>query len=769
MLAIALYAQAQTDPRELLRRAEGDLQQGHYATAIEGASRSAGALRNDRDTRDYARALTVGGLARMYSGDYLAAIGNFEQALTLARASGEFGSEIARLNNIGNALYFQGRYSAALERYQEAMRRVEAVPGDRWSAWGRQFTTANIAILYQTLGQFDRALALYNGLLASEQSLPPEERAQLLANVGVLRRRLGDPAKALETYRVAQALYRGSAHRDGEIAVLNNIGIVQATDFRDLPAADATFSAALKLAELSNDRPLIVHARLHRGEARYRGGRMGESAADFEVAATMSKALGEQEEEWRALYGVARVRAAEGDSAGAKALLTSAVGVIESMRAGAGSTSNKSTFLADKRAVYDLLIENASDIGDAFRWMEASRARTLRERRADVRRLSLTEVAAKLPQDTAILEFWTSEKSAAVLWISAGSTGIRRWGVSPEDEKAIAKARAALADPARSDWRETMHVVARKVLAGIPVLSDARIRRLRIVPDGGLSQIPFEALPWGEDSLLVNRFAVAYEPAADFATGAETGARWRWPWAHSIVAFADPRPGMGSDLNLSMAWSPLPQATREVSGAASELGGRAALHVHDDARREWLGTAVQWPILHFATHALADSQNSDLSYILLAPASQKDRFDDLYLREVYDLPLRKVDLVVLSACETNVGKLVAGEGVQGFSQAFLAGGARSVVTSLWSVGDTSTAEFMLRFYRQLAKGETVAEALRTTKLQFLAHAQSAHPMHWAAFTVAGDGDFQLPRLIEWKWLLGVLTLALAAALWKRFG
>lgn len=94
----------------------------------------------------------------------------------------------------------------------------------------------------------------------------------------MLRRRLGDPLKALDAYHAAQALYRRAAHRDGEISVLNNIGIVQAMDLRDFPAAIATFSNALRLASESRDRPLMIHARLYRGEALYRSGRLDDSA-----------------------------------------------------------------------------------------------------------------------------------------------------------------------------------------------------------------------------------------------------------------------------------------------------------------------------------------------------------------------------------------------------------------------------------------------------------------------------------------------------------
>ena len=227
-----------------------------------------------------AQAQTVAGLAELYLGDYASGLRDLETALQFARDTHDLGNEVGRLNDIGSAFYFQGLYGEAMDRYQQAARAVEANQKDEWSNWGRQITQSNIAILYQTLGQNERALDIYGNLQKGLTALPPREQAQVLTNIGVLRRRLGDPRKALETYRAAQTLYRQAAHRDGEIAVLNAIGIVQAMDFHDSTAAAATFTSALDLAESSGNRPLALQARLYRGEAYYLAGEQQKSAAD---------------------------------------------------------------------------------------------------------------------------------------------------------------------------------------------------------------------------------------------------------------------------------------------------------------------------------------------------------------------------------------------------------------------------------------------------------------------------------------------------------
>jgi CHAT domain-containing protein len=175
------------------------------------------------------------------------------------------------------------------------------------------------------------------------------------------------------------------------------------------------------------------------------------------------------------------------------------------------------------------------------------------------------------------------------------------------------------------------------------------------------------------------------------------------------------------------------------------------------------------PILHFATHAFADLENPDLSYILLAPGSQSQRYDYLFLKEVSDLPLKNFSLVTLSACETGTGKDVPGEGVQSFTRSFLTAGVPSVVTSLWAVPDRSTSELMLRFYSRLSRGESLAGALRGAKLDFI-HSQSfGHPANWAAFVVNGDGSARVPYVVGFNWLVlpFALLIAVAYLFWRK--
>jgi CHAT domain-containing protein len=118
------------------------------------------------------------------------------------------------------------------------------------------------------------------------------------------------------------------------------------------------------------------------------------------------------------------------------------------------------------------------------------------------------------------------------------------------------------------------------------------------------------------------------------------------------------------------------------------------------------------------------------------------------------------DLVVLSACETGLGKVVRGEGLMSLARAFSYAGARSLVTSLWNINDQSGQQLMAEFYKHLNEGLPKDEALRQAKLSYLANAPDnarAHPRYWAAFIPTGNME---PLKNNWPWQWGVAAIAL---------
>jgi CHAT domain-containing protein len=146
----------------------------------------------------------------------------------------------------------------------------------------------------------------------------------------------------------------------------------------------------------------------------------------------------------------------------------------------------------------------------------------------------------------------------------------------------------------------------------------------------------------------------------------------------------------------------------------------------------------QYRIVHLATHGLLDSQHPELSGVVFSLVDEKGAPQDGFLRlhEIYNLRLN-ADLVVLSACQTALGREVRGEGLVGLTRGFMYAGAARVVASLWNVQDKATAELMKAFYEAMFRaGQTPAAALRTAQVAMWREGRA--PYYWAAFVLQGE-------------------------------
>jgi CHAT domain-containing protein len=144
--------------------------------------------------------------------------------------------------------------------------------------------------------------------------------------------------------------------------------------------------------------------------------------------------------------------------------------------------------------------------------------------------------------------------------------------------------------------------------------------------------------------------------------------------------------------------------------------------------------------LHFATHGLLDSERPGLSALVLSLVDERGAPQDGFLRahDIYNLNL-PAELVVLSACQTGLGKEIKGEGLVGLTRGFMYAGAARVVVSLWNVNDKATSELMAKFYQKMLKdGQRPAAALRSAQVEMWRSSQWQSPYYWAAFTLQGE-------------------------------
>ena len=192
-----------------------------------------------------------------------------------------------------------------------------------------------------------------------------------------------------------------------------------------------------------------------------------------------------------------------------------------------------------------------------------------------------------------------------------------------------------------------------------------------------------------------------------------------------------------------MAFDRLWSTRTEAQAIAALVPRESRLEALDfDASRAGATSAQlsQYRVIHFATHGLLNSRHPELSGLVFSLVDAQGRPQNGFLQtpEIYNLKLN-ADLVVLSACQTALGKDVRGEGLVGMTRGFLYAGAARVLASTWRVPDRATSELMRRFYRGLFEERlTPAAALRAAQISMWRDSQFTEPYKWAAFILQGE-------------------------------
>jgi CHAT domain-containing protein len=305
----------------------------------------------------------------------------------------------------------------------------------------------------------------------------------------------------------------------------------------------------------------------------------------------------------------------------------------------------------------------------------------------------------------------------------------------------------------------------------LPIAANAR---LLVVADGALHYLPFGMLPLpgAAASPLITRAEIVNLPSASMLAVQRGLLAGRTRAANTLAILADPvfdatdprvtpssaaasltpEPVDGSRLLQHLAPSSiegaraiiprLPATAAEARAITAAAGGAGLAVTGFDARKGVVtGDRLKgYRYVHFATHGFVDSVNPSLSAIVLSLVDRDGRPQDGFLRadELYGLEL-SADMVVLSACQTGLGKEIRGEGLVGLTRGLMYAGAATVVVSLWSVSDNATADLMARFYRELiSAGRSPAAALRAAQLLLLKQTRWTHPYYWSAFTIQGE-------------------------------
>ena len=351
----------------------------------------------------------------------------------------------------------------------------------------------------------------------------------------------------------------------------------------------------------------------------------------------------------------------------------------------------------------------------------------------------------------------------------------RQWPGDPEE---IISAFRATITQRESNYQSAAGALYEVLIAPArPWLDNAR--KLAVVPDGVLGLMPFELMLDPAQSTVSDPHYVLEDYRVRYLFSSRQGIESKRVSYRDrngqIMALAPAfERGIARPQNVlkkdSVYLPPLAGNMEELAVLRQRYAGR--FFPGRQARKGVLAQADGSSVLHISTHALIDDQFPAFSHLLLHDKNG-GRYVPLYAYELLEQTIH-TELVVLSACNTGVGQVQAGQGVASLARAFAFAGSADLVVSLWPVGDDTTPFIMRRFYRYLEKGLPKPEALRQAKLDFLKQNQgeAAHPYYWATFIYTGDYQ---PVLLQAKapvrmsraWWLGFLVLLLLLWLLRR--
>jgi CHAT domain-containing protein len=748
---------------------------GRYQEALNRYREAIPLLRSSGDAVWFAATLT--GVADVYLqvGDTAAALEHWRQALQVFEAAGLGNTTIDVLIALGATYLAAGDDENALDCLRRADDLTARQGNQRWRANALRYL-AVVDLLHrqphQARARLEQSLEIQRSLGDARE---PGLAARTSADMGDTCLMLGDNLVAVRWFGEALATSRASVNRVEEARALFGLGRASAA-VNDLDAARAHLLASMAVVESlrtaveNRDLRTSFFASLYRYHESY-----------LDVLMRLDRLRPER--------GLAAAAFEANERARARTLLESLLDARVDLRAGVGPE------LAEKenrvRRALDVWADRQRQLS-AARMSEAD-AQALRQKhrdledryaqvQAEVRRSSPRYAALAQPQPLSLRDIQRQilDANTLLLEYALGEERSYLWAVSRKDhssyvlppraqiEELAGRVYAGMADGGRTaagraeaDARQLS-----EVLLG-PVARRIAGKRLLVVADGALQYVPFAALPVpgraGEPVPMVVEHEIVSLPSASVLAVLRREAADRTVPSGSVAVFADPvfeadDPRERAALRTSggprppearAAAPPAPPrllSTREEAAAVVEAAppGTSLKRVGFDASR----TAARDPelgryrIVHFATHGVFDNQTpgqSGIELSLYGPDGQA-RAGLLSLQDIYTLRL-PVELVVLSACSTALGKPVRGEGLVGTVRGFMYAGARRVVASLWKVEDDATRELMRQFYVGMLRDNLPpAAALRRAQLAMRQHDRWRAPFYWAAFVLQGEWE-----------------------------
>ncbi len=773
-----------------------DLRLSQYAPAIQSYKKALliykGMERSSKISARIGQSLLDIGRSYRLLGNFKSADQHYAEAITIVRS----GLDNVRLMTKiiieqANNAWFQGKYQEAFhlqtKSYQLAKENNLAL---------MQVISLNTAgLLWWTLGDNQKAMIELQKALSSAKALRvrDDEVATTLNNIGLIFREMGRHTEALQAFEDALAIDTRLKSRWAIAYDLRNQGLTYLL-MGETEKAIPLFQKALRHAAAIGNRINEAKAYLGLGDAYSTIEKKADAANAYQKALELAQSMSLRETEWRSIFGMAKLLLSDNPEK-AEQLLLEAVSVIESMRSDIKILQLKDRFLSNKLSVYETLCRLLADRGkivESFEIAERSRSRNfidllgnqrlslnrsidqklydlqtlLRSRieeqevllaqsiekterqiyeqtlvglRNDFETLML-EIQAENPQLSALVSVgdFSAEKliqklepDVALIAYYILEKEIFYWLIRP---KGIKLFRIAVD---RRDFSESILDYRRRIQNIEPLADESRVlfntlltpvmpylkevKKLGIIPHGPLHYLSFSTLS-NSDDYLIDLFPIFYLPSAS-VLNYTIGKRFK---EKNIRVLALGNPDLGDPA------FDLPFSEQEIHSIKWNFPNVTVM-TKERATEKWVvDNIAKFGIIHMASHGQFDPINPLFSAIKLTKGGGED--GNLEAAEIFGLKIN-ADIVVLSACQTGLGRVTKGDDVIGLNRAFFYAGTHTIVSSLWRVSDVSTAVMMKEFYRQYMyhnKSESLRLATLHVKKRF------PHPGYWGAFTLVGD-------------------------------
>lgn len=702
-------------------------------------------------------------------------LGHFQRALDYYRKTKDPHLVMIANRGLGVTYLYLKNYPEALSHFHEAL--AGFAPDSLDAAQNYEF----IGMIHGETNEADVALKYFQSALATyTRGANPNEAAQVLGRMGKIYQQQGQDERARKFYQRALATFTRLSDRLNQAAMYYALGRLELKT-GNLDAAETRLRHSIAITEdirgvsTGSDLTAAFSATVHERYEGYIECLMRKHVAhldqSFDVTAFETSELARARSLAELLRATRLTPGVDSQLAEQEKSLRRSLRVKEDSKVALLSKAYSKEELDSLNSELARLEKEEKKLTDTIRARYPAYQQLTQPTVWDLRQIQEQVI---VDDQTVLLEYSLGAERSYVWAVTR--TGVTSYELPAQTQVTEAAQRVyqLLKDKPGTDdangLTNALELLGHMVLS--PVAAELNKQRIIVVADGALNYIPFQILPSPSaiNEPLVSSYEIVNAPSASILGQLQQEAAHRQTPAHVLAAFGDPifasnyaqrketddskqtllaqRPHAVRDIEPSgdsfnpSTLEPLFFTKRELANLREVAGAETFVATGFEASREKLESAdlSKYAILHFATHGILDPKRPEKSGIVLSMVDRSGQPQDGFvgLQHIYGLRA-PVNLVVLSACRTGLGKEVRGEGLIGLTRGFMYAGASSVMASLWKVDDEATAELMKRFYsNMLQHGMTPTAALRSAQNSIRQEPQWRAPYYWAAFTIQGE-------------------------------